>query len=194
MIDEVTVRAFSHLEHVTLGHSERDCNHVATVGGDEFPMHRLDLTPGCYNITATTKRFEFSPGTEGCIKYFSDDLAGLVYGYECGEEVLHNVHTLKQFRFIPIISSPEFGGSIGPAVCAILARDFTEFEKDARRFSRFHENGEKWLQLYQSFTRAFVLGAERGLVEVTTACSLRLDFWWRGKAFWLGPKPEADCW
>jgi hypothetical protein len=71
--------------------------------------------------------------------------------------------------FVELICFSDCEGSIGPETSAKLAKDFADYEEQARewakdRYADWHDEFDWWFSKYENFKRAFELAAQGGFV------------------------------
>lgn len=111
---------------------------------DVFPGRTDGLTVGYYDYQEKT---EFH--------------AGSYSGYNWWRE------KLRQFKgdvaFQELIEFSDCDGYIGPVTSKKLAKDFADYEKEAKK-SVVNNDDEYWFEMYQEWKTAFELAADDGVV------------------------------
>jgi hypothetical protein len=175
----IDISALSHLEYVEPeqhpDYDDDECqedNHWQPCDDGAFPSHHRDLKSGCYSETTATEYLGFCSSATYHL-WWRDQLSLCVIGVPFLSIVKDPLVYLCS-PFIELICFTDTYGTIGPAVCGKLAREFAEHEESARK----HANevialnpdfgaavAKEWFDRYQEFKQAFILGAQGGLVQ-----------------------------
>jgi hypothetical protein len=138
---------------------------------DDFPVdwkcqtRFLDNTdfPGRFEglkaeaIYAFADSFDFRAGSYSGYGWWREQLAALA-GYST-EDAWNGRADGKPF--IELVNFADNEGTLGPAVCARLAKDFADFDDRAKAHSP-----ETWFyESYCNWRKAFEMGADRGAVD-----------------------------
>ena len=89
--------------------------------------------------------------------------AGSYFGYNWWRDQLNELSDGKSFR--ELINFADNEGVIGPVVSKKLYQDFQNNKGKASVFSRTFNNGDRWLDKYNDWMRAFEFAAENGAVD-----------------------------
>lgn len=113
----------------------------------------------------------FPCGAYSSYNFWRNDLAKLAgYAPFPGEDNPKRSHCMTAWEvetsgpFYELINFSDCEGTIGPVVSAKLAKDFAEFDEQAKVFDQ--KNRNPWFyELYADFRKAFEAAADNGAVE-----------------------------
>jgi hypothetical protein len=184
----ISIYAFSHLEYVQpFGPGVKgmvSCPEAASLAiFVHHPPDQPDLREGCYRLTSATTVQTIDRVPYHNYNWWLYQLSLFALGVSC-DDVREDPEMFSGKSFVELICLLWQG--IGPAMCAKLARDFTEHEEEARTFATeryvpspyfddpakarvackacFADQGQQWFNHYQMLKKAFELGAENGVV------------------------------
>jgi hypothetical protein len=154
------------------------------VWDDDFPWHQDLSEGGCYAETPDTEDASFLVGSCSGYNWWRNALSHFACGVPA-RTVWEHPDKYKSLPFYELIEFSDCNGTIGPAVCAKLAKDFADHEEQARAFAgkikpfkgmsdlpeaARHSpdligRARYWLDIYRKFQAAFAVGSQNGLVR-----------------------------
>ena len=121
----------------------------------------LDMTNGDYYKTAESEEYDFRAGSYSSYGKFRNSLAD-VFHHCSARDVWDKESHFKGKPFYELIDFSDCEGVIGPEVCAKLHEDFV---KGRSKFASECERDSDWmLAVYDSFTKAFELAKDDGII------------------------------
>jgi hypothetical protein len=127
-----------------------------------FPGRGKGIDPS--TVYTFSEKSGFPAGSYGGYNHWRNLLAEMA-GYGSAEEAWDNQD--KSAPFMELIDFADNEGVIGPIVSAKLAKDFSEFESKAEKFSASLDQYEskKFIHGYRVWKAAFEMASDGGAVE-----------------------------
>jgi hypothetical protein len=121
------------------------------------------ITTGLYRLSK--ERFKFHGGSYHNYNDWRRWLCQVMLGV-MPEAVWQDTQKYAGRQFVELIHFSDCEGTLGPAVCAKLARDFADFEATAEASGAPDDIEDDWyMKQYRNFKVAFQLAAGEGAVE-----------------------------